>query len=617
MKHINFLTAIILFVAVFTCTPILSFAAESGSNQDFMEFSYAGDARWGGYFSADSYKGGAMLLTSDLVSRFDGCRITEVAIANGEFHNQDEAPLKIFFTSDLAETPYYSFWDYMDVDNPLEDKWYTLPEPVEITAGTPFYVGFVAWTAGGNASNEYSCAVFTDGVFHTDLPGGFISVSQTTGNPEEMSWEDEGYKGGMVCIRLRIEGDALPQNVIELEDVHFTDYLEPNSCERAEIVVSNKGFNAITDLDISCSVAGLTESHHFDFSSPIEYCEGLYLNIDVTVPEEGVNIPVLFAIEKVNGETPSSTAVTERIVNVHSLLPGNGFPRRMVVEELGGTGCPWCVRGIVGLDRTFNLHDDGTFIPISVYCLGSEEDPYPFGYDMLRQKYLTHVPSCLINRNLSRYGIEDPSFSVLDRLYDEVTATPAIAAIEVGGYSLEDGWLSVESEVTFAFPEEDAGYSVAYVVTEDSVGPYVQANSYSGKDVDMGGWEDLGEYVPTYYDFLARGISDFYGTPLSVPTVIEPGVEYTHSDKVSMVKVRDLDNLAVIAMLINDKNGCIENACRVSIEDLEESDGVSDVGCDTLPVEYYDLSGRKVNGNPAGGIYIRRQGSTATKIAIR
>lgn len=45
MKHITFLTAVIMFFAAFAFAPISSFAAESDSNPNFMEFSYAGDAR--------------------------------------------------------------------------------------------------------------------------------------------------------------------------------------------------------------------------------------------------------------------------------------------------------------------------------------------------------------------------------------------------------------------------------------------------------------------------------------------------------------------------------------------------------------------------------------------
>jgi len=49
-------------------------------------------------------------------------------------------------------------------------------------------------------------------------------------------------------------------------------------------------------------------------------------------------------------------------------------------------------------------------------------------------------------------------------------------------------------------------------------------------------------------------------------------------------------------------------------------DGINNVVVDndeTAPVEYYDLQGRRVSDSPAAGLYIRRQGTQATKVLVR
>lgn len=49
-------------------------------------------------------------------------------------------------------------------------------------------------------------------------------------------------------------------------------------------------------------------------------------------------------------------------------------------------------------------------------------------------------------------------------------------------------------------------------------------------------------------------------------------------------------------------------------------DGINNVVADndeTAPIEYYDLQGRRVSDTPAAGLYIRRQGTQATKVLIR
>ena len=606
MKHIS-----LIYPAVLLVTSAISIeAAHADEAMPSIEFSYAGNPAGAGGYSESSYKGGAMLLTEDITARYDGCRITEVIIANGEFHNQSDAPVEIFFTKSLNEKAFGSVSGNMDIDRPKEYKSYPLPQPVEIHAGEPFFVGFVTW-ASGATDYETNFPVYTDNVLHTDLPGGYIGFSTTTGIPEEMDWQDEGYSGGQVCIRLRIEGENLPQNVAELSDIIMQDCVNPTSVADAMLRVCNKGINPITQLDLSYTVFGETESVRFDFPEGVDYNQSVYMNLAVTVPNEGANIPVSFTIEKVNGVATSANANTVRSTTIHSILPENGFGRKMVVEEAGGSGCGWCPRGIVGLDQMFENYGEEAFIPISAHHIGYGEETSPFGYDAFWERYITHNPSCLVNRNIDRYGITDPSTENLEWIYSEVSASRAIAEINIKGYDEENGWLTVDSEVSFAFPEEDGTYSVAYVVTEDEVGPYMQSNEYSGSEYKMGGWELLPSVTPTYYDFLARGISDFDGTSLNTNGSIKADETYTHSDKVNLVKVRDMDRLAVIAMLINDKTGRIENAARIPVSGLNSVESITP---DNSPAEYYDLSGRRLSGRPASGIYIERHGGNARKV---
>ena len=57
------------------------------------------------------------------------------------------------------------------------------------------------------------------------------------------------------------------------------------------------------------------------------------------------------------------------------------------------------------------------------------------------------------------------------------------------------------------------------------------------------------------------------------------------------------------------------------IEDDKVVDGIDDVLAEdpstNQPVEYFNLSGRKVNAPLAPGFYLRRQGAQTTKILVR
>ena len=84
--------------------------------------------------------------------------------------------------------------------------------------------------------------------------------------------------------------------------------------------------------------------------------------------------------------------------------------------------------------------------------------------------------------------------------------------------------------------------------------------------------------------------------------------------------VQDLDNINIVVYLINRKTREIENACMLKSEGNGSYSGINDVVYDdedtNAPVEYYNLQGVKV-AEPSNGIFIRRQGSKTTKIAIK
>lgn len=378
------------------------------------------------------------------------------------------------------------------------------------------------------------------------------------------------------------------------------------------------GVNGITDIDVSYTIFDKTESIHWEWGNPVAYNSNFCNTLPLTIPQEGANIPVAFKIEKVNGAEPSATVTTAASVTTHALLPENGYDKKMVVEEATSSICGWCVRGIVGMEKMFENYGNEAFIPISAHSRHDKykEETSPVNYDDFWDRYITHNPTCLVNRNF-RYGITDPNFQNLEWIYSKEISKRAIAEIRLKGYEQTDGCLSIDSEVSFACPEEEGNYSVAYVLTEDNVGPYVQSNAYSGSEQEMGGWETLPKSVRTYYQFVARAISDFDGTPLIASGRVEQGKVYSHSDRVSLEKVSDMSRVAVIGMVINDKTGRIENAVRMPLKDMQGA-SVEDIMTDDSPVEYYDLSGRRLSSCPASGFYIEKKGAAVRKVtAIR
>jgi hypothetical protein len=73
--------------------------------------------------------------------------------------------------------------------------------------------------------------------------------------------------------------------------------------------------------------------------------------------------------------------------------------------------------------------------------------------------------------------------------------------------------------------------------------------------------------------------------------------------------------IAVIWKAGDDENIPI----NVTFNGQKQSSGISSVATDDTqaPVEYYNLQGIRVNNPAAGGVYIRRQGSTVSKVLVK
>ncbi len=559
----------------------------------------------------DSYGGGAIQVSEEETERYDKCLITEIEVETGMFYNMEKAPVTFFFTRNLNEKPFYTFTVFMDLDRSGEKKTYKIPEPVSISAGEPFFAGFIIYANGSNGS---SYTIFMRELGENPYPGGYYGFSNNSGNSDEMEWSDYS-DWAMVYLSLTIEGYNLPRNTVELVKLNITDHVFPTQPLLPSVYIHNRGIDSINDVDLSY-IYGENKIERVQYRPqyplPSDGWDTIYGQHTLSIDEEGLNIPVTVRIDKVNGQIPSNTSRTVLSKTLLSLSFDSGFPHNMVVEEAGGRGCPWCVRGIVGLDRTFKAHDDGTFIPISIHDQGYGEETSAYGYQPFLEKHFYSIPSCLINRKIER----DPNSVTLETEYCDITSIPAIAEIEICSYSIEGEWLTVDSGVRFALPEENGDYSIAYVITEDHAGPVYQNNAYSGTNTDMDGWENLPSQVLTYYDFLARGISDIDGTQLTLPKKIEPKKDYSHSDHVYIGKVKNMSNIAIVAMLINNRTGCIENGCRKKISDINYTIGITS-DPSMIQAEYYDLSGRRLSGQPISGFYILRQGSQSEKILIR
>lgn len=304
----------------------------------------------------------------------------------------------------------------------------------------------------------------------------------------------------------------------------------------------------------------------------------------------------------------------------------SAFPYKLVAEEVTGTWCGFCIRGIVNMKNMKEQHPD-SFIGIAIHSTNSSwPDAMAAGVeDYLNYIYtscaITGYPHCVYSRN-PLYSI-DPGYlpDYYTTLMENQTNNCGVQLS--ASYDAESNKISATTDVYFAEAVEKADYKLAYVLVENNVHRtnadlgipegkatgYEQSNYYAGGSYgEMGGYENLPATVPAdqmWYQDVARGIwPSCKGESGIIPTTIESGAHFTHDYAFDLPdNVLEKENTELIVLLL-DKNGIIANADKVAISGTATA--ISDLHADqpaATDAPAYNLAGMRV-GNDYKGIVI-------------
>lgn len=278
------------------------------------------------------------------------------------------------------------------------------------------------------------------------------------------------------------------------------------------------------------------------------------------------------------------------------------YYRRIVAEEVTGTWCGYCVRGIVAMREMKEKYPD-TFLGIAVHGSSpSWPDPMDFtDYTeyLFSSMNMSGYPHASVNRRQLQTG--DPSN--IEIYYSQLAATDLVAAVtlNVDRFDLDSRGVSVHSDVHFTRDVDEPDYGVAYVLIENDVcnpqssssengsqsiyNGWEQNNYYAGGDVAMGGFENLPPTVPgpqMVYQDVARAFwgDGFDSLEGSLPIEhAEAFRTYSHEYDLTLPEnMLDDDNSELAVLLINRKTGEIVNADVVSLRPYFS--GVEDIQAD-------------------------------------
>lgn len=578
-------------------------------------------------------------LTSNLATKYDGCKIKSILIARGQYAEANpvidivvshgEQGLSEYGYASLTLTDNIVTMENVAIPDGQPCEWmeYELPEPIEIEAGVPIYAGY-KYKVLSIEEDQLSLCVVSDMVYNNEPNSSWMDVLSP--NPETGELEDWGFwsnemSAGSNCIRLRIEGDRLPQDDAVITAFDAPSHIEPGQPFDVTMIISNAASAQIESLDVKYGFAG--EEQTSTTISDLKIKPGRKSQVKLSPVAGNTQGNTIFSVEitSVNGTAdvdPSNNYAEVPILNIAS---DNGFKRNVLVEEGTGTWCGNCPRGLVAMEKMSEKYPDN-FIGVGVH---SDDAMAIEAYLPYLNKFINPVgyPYCTLDRAIAM----DPSFNELEPVFNERAAIPAIVKLDITDCVADETTLNFTANAEFALTEASTSYAWAFVVTEDNVGPYSQANYYTDGSLD--GWDHTESVVKMYYNEVATAARTIMGDESALITSTTAGD--ISSIPVSM-SVAKRDNQSLIAILLDTRSGEVQNAYKhklstVGVGSVAANDSYSlsvSNGTVTLlsgeNVYIHSLTGVTVANLAAGqscrlskGIYVVSGNGKTQKIIVR
>ncbi len=573
----------------------------------------------------------AFELKPEDIKLFAGKKVTGFTVVSPTDGNQSNTIRagRFFYSTDLTKEDYSQ--DFTLSSRAFASNSVTLTTPYTITGEEEsLYFGYSLMPP--KANNMYYYQV--DGV-PNDYPESALCGVLEDGEEFPSEFDSVASEGGALSMWIRIEGEDLPVYA-GFSAIPSTCYVPVGKDYTLTFVLNALSGTPIESVDLAYTLAGKDYSANYVLPNPIPGGDRTIFMMNVNVPaqDEYLDENVIFSIPKVNGK-PNQWLETVGSVQSRISVIKEVPVRQTLMEEFTSTGCPWCTRGYAAL--AYMKENYPEFVTASYHTNYGTTDP------------MTVVTSFPVNvsgypsASLNRDGTCDPYYgnSLFDSkipIVDEMLYLNSIFTpwtINVSHTWDSDTQLTAKADLYNVLGYKNQTYKIAYILVTDGLSgetaAWKQGNNYASSapsddfvpqlnDFCRGGVYGKSSVVGLVFDDVVISSSGIKGVTNSVPTSLEAFENTSHSFTFDLSKVKstllpDKNKLRVIAAVV-DKNGAVLNCAKDDITDFNGAgvEGVSVSDADA-PVEYYNLNGIKVS-EPTSGFYIRRQGSSTTKVII-
>ena len=480
------------------------------------------------------------------------------------------------------------------------------------------YVGFTLLTEG---TAQAPCSIIITG-----------TAEEQGAQSCYVDWYDTHSSYGALALQLKVSGANIGRASAVAGAFEPLIVRAGQPCQVAADVVSH-GTEAISEISYQVTLGDEPQGEKTVTISPaITQLEGsCRLNFDIDVPATPRLYDCQIAITKVNGQANESIGQ----VSSNQLYALSQTPlRRTVMEELTGTWCPNCPRGLVGMEMMEQQFGD-RFIGIAEHG-GDASDPMRLAtYDS--SAFIKGVsnrmggrPSCSVDRTIDcdpYMGLNNGYQFGIDFVVENLLQVPTVADLSVSAQWTDDESTAIDIDVATTFryslsEAEAAPYQLMLVITADSLtgdgDKWLQVNTLVGKTEYADGYLDrfvYGErrmrlkycHVPIWADGVENGIEGSCPLPLVAdePQHYRRTVALADSPLAGVLTPLALQHLHAVALLIDTQTGRVVNAAKGSLTSAAAITAHT-AGPRAADSHCYSLDGRRLS-RPAKGITIVRQ----------
>lgn len=438
------------------------------------------------------------------------------------------------------------------------------------------------------------------------------------GNGED--WYQINSGGYGLSIQLIVEGDFAPNAVRPLDFGEFT--VVKGKSKNVAVSLWNIG-SKLTSIDYTIALDGKAGAEqHLDFGKDFGLGGTHSVEIPFAAASELGASTVTLTITKVNGEENAcvKNSATGTLYTVE-----REFVKRSVVEQFTGTGCGNCPSGHVAMHNMHNLYGD-QFIGIALHQFNASDPMYNASYDL----GFTGAPQCMVNRSSGVLAPYEQMPEVLKASLDEIALTDVTVT---GTFAEEDTKVNATASVESLVAGD---YNIAFMLTADGLTGTTKSWKQSNYFCKGGGrynsqasmpddlkflWDMGSSYVETYNDVLIASSYVSSNNKATLPTLVANGTvssEYTMKmpTMVALKKALKLDQIYVVALLLDKKTGAIVNAGRARVTG---STGIEDVttGSEATVVARYNVNGVQIAAPVKGINIVKMSDGTTRKVLVK